>query len=116
MLDQWLCFWSVPFFFSLFGLVFVPLSWMIPPRSPSSPLPDIVDFMQSQNLLLACVILTLSFGLAPVSNACYLIQMRRMSVRSEEHTSELQSLMRISYAVFCLKKKKQTYTPRRILC
>src|SRR3546814_14329090 len=31
--------------------------------------------------------------------------------RSEEHTSELQSLMRISYAVFCLKKKKQTLKP-----
>src|SRR3546814_6670311 len=30
-----------------------------------------------------------------------------MMVRSEEHTSELQSLMRISYAVFCLKKKKK---------
>src|SRR3546814_9549623 len=30
------------------------------------------------------------------------------SVRSEEHTSELQSLMRISYAVFCLKKKQNT--------
>src|SRR3546814_7646904 len=30
--------------------------------------------------------------------------------RSEEHTSELQSLMRISYAVFCLKNKKQTET------
>src|SRR3546814_1992605 len=30
--------------------------------------------------------------------------------RSEEHTSELQSLMRISYAVFCLKKKKQQRT------
>src|SRR3546814_4629089 len=30
----------------------------------------------------------------------------RRDVRSEEHTSELQSLMRISYAVFCLKKKK----------
>src|SRR3546814_3574488 len=30
--------------------------------------------------------------------------------RSEEHTSELQSLMRISYAVFCLKKKKRTTT------
>src|SRR3546814_2514554 len=29
--------------------------------------------------------------------------------RSEEHTSELQSLMRISYAVFCLKKKKHQY-------
>src|SRR3546814_2798307 len=33
---------------------------------------------------------------------------RRHDARSEEHTSELQSLMRISYAVFCLKKKKTT--------
>src|SRR3546814_7617760 len=33
-----------------------------------------------------------------------------MLVRSEEHTSELQSLMRISYAVFCLKKKKNHHT------
>src|SRR3546814_7091934 len=32
---------------------------------------------------------------------------RRAPIRSEEHTSELQSLMRISYAVFCLKKKKK---------
>src|SRR3546814_5832083 len=45
--------------------------------------------------------------------------MLSMQERSEEHTSELQSLMRISYAVFCLKKKKQniyiqTYnTPQR---
>src|SRR3546814_3690236 len=35
------------------------------------------------------------------------------TMRSEEHTSELQSLMRISYAVFCLKKKKETTTSRR---
>src|SRR3546814_3339094 len=33
--------------------------------------------------------------------------------RSKEHTSELQSLMRISYAVFCLKKKKQNKTTRK---
>src|SRR3546814_4496898 len=33
------------------------------------------------------------------------------SMRSEEHTSELQSLMRISYAVFCLKKKKNLEPP-----
>src|SRR3546814_7797995 len=33
-------------------------------------------------------------------------ELGRLLVRSEEHTSELQSLMRISYAVFCLKKKK----------
>src|SRR3546814_9653671 len=34
---------------------------------------------------------------------------RHLVARSEEHTSELQSLMRISYAVFCLKKNKNTY-------
>src|SRR3546814_10293917 len=34
-------------------------------------------------------------------------QLSLQALRSEEHTSELQSLMRISYAVFCLKKKKQ---------
>src|SRR3546814_8750149 len=33
--------------------------------------------------------------------------------RSEEHTSELQSLMRISYAVFCLKKKKKTQRQKK---
>src|SRR3546814_6481150 len=40
------------------------------------------------------------FGVADVSEE------QVENVRSEEHTSELQSLMRISYAVFCLKKKK----------
>src|SRR3546814_7807537 len=39
------------------------------------------------------------------------VQQRDQGVaRSEEHTSELQSLMRISYAVFCLKKNTNTYT------
>src|SRR3546814_6138701 len=35
--------------------------------------------------------------------------MRLGDIRSEEHTSELQSLMRISYAVFCFKKKQKTH-------
>src|SRR3546814_1858325 len=39
------------------------------------------------------------------------LQLHANSGRSEEHTSELQSLMRISYAVFCLKKKKQINIP-----
>src|SRR3546814_9345769 len=37
-------------------------------------------------------------------------RLSRDGSRSEEHTSELQSLMRISYAVFCFKKKKKKYT------
>src|SRR3546814_2922109 len=36
-----------------------------------------------------------------------ILRLRRLQGRSEEHTSELQSLMRISYAVFCLKKKTE---------
>src|SRR3546814_3474407 len=36
--------------------------------------------------------------------------------KSEEHKSELQSLMRISYAVFCLKKKTITHTPNAVTC
>src|SRR3546814_1544355 len=37
-----------------------------------------------------------------------IMELPELKKRSEEHTSELQSLMRISYAVFCLKKKNQT--------
>src|SRR3546814_2799329 len=37
----------------------------------------------------------------------------KLATRSEEHTSELQSLMRISYAVFCLKKKKTIVTSNK---
>src|SRR3546814_5237244 len=52
----------------------------------------------------AVVILGVSFYLKLPSGAFSWQQLR-----SEEHTSELQSLMRISYAVFCLKKKKTTH-------
>src|SRR3546814_9098795 len=41
---------------------------------------------------------------------CMVLRIAQGEVRSEEHTSELQSLMRISYAVFCLKKNKDTIT------
>src|SRR3546814_8486755 len=46
----------------------------------------------------------------PKCNATYKNGIRFSGWRSEEHTSELQSLMRISYAVFCLKKKKTSHT------
>src|SRR3546814_10090768 len=43
-----------------------------------------------------------------VALAFFSNDMQKLQTRSEEHTSELQSLMRISYAVFCLKKKRKT--------
>src|SRR3546814_5677862 len=51
----------------------------------------------------ACVTISSSGG----ATYCACMPLLVSSCRSEEHTSELQSLMRISYAVFCLKKKKQ---------
>src|SRR3546814_4081028 len=52
---------------------------------------------------------------APLRPLCKFSMTRLRSNRSEEHTSELQSLMRISYAVFCLKKKKtQIVLPHNI--
>src|SRR3546814_12190745 len=44
----------------------------------------------------------------PVTTAQQMQVLQKQYGRSEEHTSELQSLMRISYAVFCLKKKNKT--------
>src|SRR3546814_3939639 len=44
----------------------------------------------------------------PVARRCKPVLLKKPTLRSEEHTSELQSLMRISYAVFLLKKKQHT--------
>src|SRR3546814_5704572 len=55
-------------------------------------------------LVLADTILAIPLVLIVVSSG-----LKTYDMRSEEHTSELQSLMRISYAVFCLKKKTQKY-------
>src|SRR3546814_3046377 len=66
-------------------------------------------------------VLVLSFGINKLSTgaaqalfwvyaAVMGLSMSTIFLRSEEHTSELQSLMRISYAVFCLKKKNKSTT------
>src|SRR3546814_3022675 len=51
-------------------------------------------------------------GPHPMADGRALSASKQRDARSEEHTSELQSLMRISYAVFCLKKKKK-HPPNR---
>src|SRR3546814_3017965 len=52
--------------------------------------------------------LQMSVRNAPISSPLLIAMLLPIVMRSEEHTSELQSLMRISYAVFCLKKKTLT--------
>ncbi len=80
-LDQLLCFWSVPVFYLLFGVVFVPLSWMMPPRPPDNSMDGILAFMQSPNLLVASTVYVLTWGMAAiVTGGVYMTQLRRMSV------------------------------------
>src|SRR3546814_6618762 len=69
--------------------------------APVRALPSVAE-MEKENLGEAISALLISVGgrSNPID--------RMRGPRSEEHTSELQSLMRISYAVFCLKKKKVT--------
>src|SRR3546814_10174704 len=66
------------------------------------------DFIKGTLLLRkGSVIRAPQVALAALGGHAVLPAHRKIKVRSEEHTSELQSLMRISYAVFCLKKKKK---------
>src|SRR3546814_1373894 len=69
-------------------------------------------FTHTGVLVLLCIVGAAAVGMlddwVKVSNERNLgLTKRAKTARSEEHTSELQSLMRISYAVFCLKKKKK---------
>src|SRR3546814_2353866 len=68
--------------------------------------------LQRLSQVLASQIRDLDRAQVPVVSAYPVVEIlhRHCTQRSEEHTSELQSLMRISYAVFCLKKKKHTNT------
>src|SRR3546814_2584682 len=56
----------------------------------------------------AAVILCVAMVVTSTGGSLVSLGIMKKDNRSEEHTSELQSLMRISYAVFCLKKKKPT--------
>src|SRR3546814_1900106 len=81
-------------------------------RLPSRPQPP------SERIVQSLVTTLVSFGQSLAKMRLPLaigVRMSRMLLRSEEHTSELQSLMRISYAVFCLKKKKEKKYERQTL-
>src|SRR3546814_10184296 len=73
-------------------------------------LPEIREALDISDAALGLTLLGAGIGGVIMSGLSSRILERvgsRTAVRSEEHTSELQSLMRISYAVFCLKKKNK---------
>ncbi|MDD9936347.1 MAG: hypothetical protein OXT09_22235 [Myxococcales bacterium] len=77
-LDQWICYWSIPFFYVLFGLIFVLLARIMPPQSPTSSAADIVAYMQSPTLRWGIALLALTLGLASMASGIIVVQMQRM--------------------------------------
>src|SRR3546814_17339082 len=97
----------------VFGVTYVLYDKFVPTR--------VIDTPISKSAIIGAASGAAVTGLRPVAELMFVdfvgvcldqiynqaAKFRYMFGRSEEHTSELQSLMRISYAVFCLKKKKK---------
>src|SRR3546814_3664744 len=87
-----------------------------PPRSTRTDtlFPYTTLFRSHSGLVSSLMLFHLQYGKGDPkpdrATAAQLIERSTPAMRSEEHTSELQSLMRISYAVFCLKKKNNNIT------
>ena len=79
-LDQWICWWSIPIFYNMFGLIFFYLAKLMPPPSPGLTQDGIITFIQSnhRNLQIAVVLLALTLGLSALSFGPIVVQMKRM--------------------------------------
>jgi hypothetical protein len=77
-LDQWICFGSIPFFYTLFGLIFVLLARIMPPPSPKASVEDVLAYMHAPKLGIGMALLSLTLGLASLSSGVIVVQMKRM--------------------------------------
>jgi hypothetical protein len=82
--DQWICWWSIPIFYNLFGLIFVVLTRVMPPPSPHLSTPQIVGFFHTHALTIKIGfgLLMIVIGFASWANGLVAVQMKRMSVGS----------------------------------
>jgi len=83
-LDQWICWWSLPVFYGLFGFIFVVLARVMPPPKPTQSAAQIVAFFDAHALTikLGFGLLMVVIGFASWANGLVAVQMKRMSVGS----------------------------------
>jgi hypothetical protein len=77
-LDQWICYWSIPLFYTAFGLIFVVMAGVMPPQSPTASTEEIVAYLARPYLGPGIALLSLTLGLASLSSGVIVVQMRRM--------------------------------------
>ena len=77
-LDQWVCYWSIPLFYTAFGLIFVVMAGVMPPQSPTASTEEIVAYLARPYLGSGIALLSLTLGLASLSSGVIVVQMRRM--------------------------------------
>ena len=83
-LDQWICWWSLPVFYTLFGFVFVVLTRVMPPPKPDQTAEQVVAFFDAHGLTIKigfCILMVV-IGFASWANGLVAVQMKRMSVGS----------------------------------
>ena len=81
-LDLWICWWIFPVFYTLFGLIFVPLTRVMPPPAPSLTTSQIAAFFHAHSLTIQIgfVLLMIVIGGGSIANGLVAYQMKRMSV------------------------------------
>lgn len=81
-IDLWICYWVLPIFYCLFGVMFVPLARVMPPPSPGKSPEQIVAFFHDHALTIQIGfgMLMVIIGFAGVTNGLVVFQIRRMSV------------------------------------
>lgn len=103
-LDQWICWWSLPIFYNLFGLIFVYLGKVMPPPKPGLTEVQIVEFVQSnaKSMQIAWVLLALTLGTASLSSGLIVTQMRRMEGVSAALSYAYLSVLAVAALPGCL--------------
>lgn len=82
--DQWICWWSIPIFYNLFGLIFVALTRVMPPPSPHPTTGQVLHFFSAHSLTIKIGfgMLMIVVGFSSWANGLIAFHMKRMSVGS----------------------------------
>jgi hypothetical protein len=103
-LGQWICWWTIPVFYNLFGLIFVYLGKIMPPPKPGLTQQQIVEFVETNagHMQIAWVLLALLLGFASPSSGLIVLHMKRMKGISSALTYTYLAALAVAALPGCL--------------